>query len=63
MKLLTIAVLALLPCLAETDALAYARRQAQDYARRAREELACLPPSICRAILEALTEQVIDRDR
>ena len=54
---------ALLPCLAETDALAYARRCAQDYARRAREELACLPPSPCRAILESLTEQVIDRDR
>src|SRR5262245_58423530 len=54
---------ALLPWLQESDALAYARLQAQDYARRAREELTCLPPSPCRGLLEALTDQVIDRDR
>jgi octaprenyl-diphosphate synthase len=54
---------ALLPDLEQSDALGYARSQAKDYARRAREELACLPPSLCRSILEALTEQVIDRDR
>lgn len=54
---------ALLPWLEQSDALGYARRQARDYARRAREELACLPPSPYRGILESLTEQVIDRDR
>ena len=53
----------LLPCLEQSGALVYARRQAQDYARRAREELTCLPSSVCRSILEALTEQAIDRDR
>jgi octaprenyl-diphosphate synthase len=54
---------ALLPCLRESDSLGYARRQAEAYAARARAELACLAPSTCRAILEALTVQVIQRDR
>jgi len=53
---------ALLPCLAEGDALDYARRQAADFAARACAELACLAPSPCRALLELLTEQVIHRD-
>jgi octaprenyl-diphosphate synthase len=54
---------ALLPCLAGTDALDYARHQAAEHAVAARGELACLSPSPCRAILEALTDQVIHRDR
>src|SRR5262249_9528727 len=53
---------ALLPYLAEGDALDYARRQAADFADRARAELACLAASPCRALLEMLTEQVIHRD-
>jgi octaprenyl-diphosphate synthase len=43
------------------DALDYARQQAELFAARARAELACLPPSECRAILESLTERVIHR--
>ena len=53
---------ALLPLLAESDGLDYARRRAQDFAARARKELSCLPPSPCRSILEAVTEQVIHRN-
>ena len=53
----------LLPCLEQSGAVLRPPRQAQDYARRAREELTCLPPSVCRGILEALTEQAIERDR
>ena len=53
---------ALLPCLAAGDALDYARRQAAEFASRARAELSCLALSPCRALLELLTEQVIHRD-
>jgi octaprenyl-diphosphate synthase len=52
---------ALGPYLAATDALAYARERAVDFAARARAELACLPASPCRGILEALTERVVHR--
>jgi octaprenyl-diphosphate synthase len=52
---------ALQPHLAGTDALAYARRRAEDFAACAREELECLPPSEARAVLENLTEQVVRR--
>ncbi|MCC6419033.1 MAG: polyprenyl synthetase family protein [Gemmataceae bacterium] len=50
------------PFLLDSDALDYARRRAGEFASRARAELACLPPSECRAILEALTERVIRRE-
>jgi geranylgeranyl pyrophosphate synthase len=53
---------ALLPLLGESDALIYAHRQAQDFAAQARAELQNLPSSLCRGILETLTEQVIHRD-
>jgi len=52
---------ALRPCLAEGDGLDYARRKAEDFAGRARKELACLAPSPCRAILEAVTDRVVHR--
>jgi geranylgeranyl pyrophosphate synthase len=52
---------ALAPCLAESDGLAYARRKAEEFAAKARRELACLPPSPCRAILESVTERVVHR--
>ena len=52
---------ALTPLLAGSDALAYAQRRAEDYTTRARSELACLPPSSCRAILETLTDRVVHR--
>ena len=52
---------ALRPCLAESGGLEYARRRAEELAAEAREELACLPPSTSRSILEALTERVVHR--
>ncbi len=53
---------ALRPYLEKSDALPYATRRARDFALRARGELACLAPSPARAILEALTERVIERN-
>jgi octaprenyl-diphosphate synthase len=52
---------ALRPCLAEGDGLDYARRRAEELAARARKELAALPPSACRAVLEAVTDRVVHR--
>lgn len=49
--------------LEESDALAYALRQAENLAESARGELACLPSSECRDILEDLTYQVVHRSR
>jgi octaprenyl-diphosphate synthase len=53
---------ALQPYLIESGALAYARTRAEDFAGRARAELACLPPSPCRMILESLTDRVVHRN-
>jgi len=52
---------ALRPLLVETGALDYAQRRAGESAARARAELACLPSSPCRAVLEDLTERVVNR--
>ncbi len=52
---------ALRPCLAESDGLDYARRRAEELAARARKELAALPPSPCRAVLEAVSDRVVHR--
>jgi octaprenyl-diphosphate synthase len=52
---------ALRACLGESDGLDYARRRAEDVAAKARRELACLPPSPCRAVLEAIAERVVHR--
>jgi octaprenyl-diphosphate synthase len=52
---------ALRPYFAASDALDYARKRAEDFAARARAELACLFSSPCRAVLEVLTEQVVHR--
>jgi octaprenyl-diphosphate synthase len=54
---------ALRPYLLENGALQYASRRAEEFAAEARAELDCLPPSECRTLLEALTEQVVNRDR
>jgi octaprenyl-diphosphate synthase len=51
----------LAPLLAESEALSYARRRAEEFAERARNELDCLLPSECREILAELTRQVIHR--
>ena len=48
------------PCLLESDGLDYARRKAEDFAAKG-GELACVPPSLCRAILEAVTDRVVHR--
>ena len=53
---------ALRSLLLDSDALDYARGRAEEFAARARAELACLAPSECRAILEMLTERVIRRE-
>jgi octaprenyl-diphosphate synthase len=52
---------ALRPLLADSGALRYAGRRAEEFAARARAELACLPPSECRTILETLTQRVVHR--
>jgi len=53
---------ALLPELHASGALDYARRRAEEYAMAAAAELACLPDSETRRILEALVERVVHRD-
>lgn len=53
---------ALEPILSRSDALDYAQRSAEAFARRARSELECLPPSLCRTILETLTDRVVHRN-
>ena len=46
-----------------THSLAHARRRADELARAAREELACLPRSECRGILEAMTDWAVRREK
>ncbi len=50
------------PYLIEGGGMAYAQRRAEELAAEARAELACLPSSPCRSILEALTERVVHRN-
>ncbi len=52
---------ALRPYLVGNGALRYAQVRAQEFAVRARDELACLGPSEFRNVLEDLTEQVVHR--
>jgi octaprenyl-diphosphate synthase len=52
---------ALRQCLVESGSLDYARWRAEDLTGRARRELACLPPSSYRFLLEAMTERVVHR--
>lgn len=49
------------PLLLEHGALSYAQRRAAEFATQARGELVCLPASPCKAILDALTNRVVDR--
>jgi octaprenyl-diphosphate synthase len=53
---------ALRPLLAEAGSLDYARERALELAAQARAELDVLPPSPCRAILEAMAERVVHRE-
>lgn len=50
------------PLLSESGGLEYAQRRAEELAADARADLACLPFSTCRSILEALTERVVHRN-
>jgi octaprenyl-diphosphate synthase len=50
------------PYLAENDSLTYARRRAEEFAGRAQAELACLPPSASRTLLERLAERAVHRN-
>jgi octaprenyl-diphosphate synthase len=52
---------ALRPYLMQSDALTYATHRAEEFAARACTELACLVPSSCRTILEALPARVVHR--
>jgi octaprenyl-diphosphate synthase len=53
----------ILEALHRTGALASAKRTAEDFARRGRENLECLPRSESRTILEHLTEWSIRREK
>jgi octaprenyl-diphosphate synthase len=50
------------PCLIEAGSLEYARNRALRLTEQARRELACLPPSACRTILEEMTDRVVHRE-
>jgi octaprenyl-diphosphate synthase len=54
---------AVLPHLTASGSLDYARRRAESFAMQAHAELQCLPPTPCRAILEALTVRVVHRSQ
>jgi octaprenyl-diphosphate synthase len=50
------------PYLAQSAALDYTRRRAEEFASQAGTELSCLPPSPCRTILATLTDSVVHRN-
>ena len=53
---------ALRACLEEAGSLEYARRRALELTEQARRELACLPASPHRGILETMTDRVVHRE-
>ena len=52
----------LLALLDEAGSLAYTRQRALGLSAQARAELQCLPPSACRAVLEAMADRVVHRE-
>jgi octaprenyl-diphosphate synthase len=52
----------LYPELTGSESLAYAQRRAEEFAAAAARELACLPDSPYRTLLEELTERVVNRN-
>jgi octaprenyl-diphosphate synthase len=52
---------ALVPYLEQSDALEYTRQRAAEFAAAARAQLAILPASPAKRILEAITDFVADR--
>lgn len=57
------AMTAIREAMSKTGSIDYARSVADDYAKRARQELECLPPGECRSILEKLTEWSTRREK
>ena len=53
---------ALLPLLQACGALDYARHRAEEFATSAAGDLECLPPSMARMVLSAVTNRVVHRD-
>ena len=51
----------LAPRLEAAGALVYARNRAVQFADQAEKELACLPASPCKIILQRITRQVVHR--
>lgn len=49
--------------LEKTHSLGHARRKAEEFSRLARQELECLPRSECRAILEAMADWSVRREK
>lgn len=52
-----------LAALQQTQSVAYAKRQAEDYAKAAKHELDGLPRSECRTLLEAIADWSVRRDQ
>ncbi|MBP3957133.1 polyprenyl synthetase family protein [Gemmata sp. G18] len=52
-----------LQALEKTQSIAFAKRRAEELARSAKQELECLPRNECRAILEAIAEWSIRREK
>jgi octaprenyl-diphosphate synthase len=52
-----------LQSLEKTQSLAFAKRKAEEYARTAKQELECLPRSEYRAILEAIADWSVRREK
>ncbi len=52
-----------LQALEKTQSIAFAKRRAEELARAAKQELECLPRNECRAILEAIAEWSIRREK
>jgi octaprenyl-diphosphate synthase len=55
--------LRVLAALEKTQSITYAKRRAEELARGARQELECVPRSECRAILEAVAEWSVRREK
>ena len=51
----------LAPRLETAGALVYARNRAEQFAQQAENELACLPASQCKSILQRICRQVVHR--
>lgn len=49
--------------LGRTGSIGYARRRADEFARKARQAVECLPPSECRTILELLPDWAVRREK